>query len=984
MGLGKFRAGLLAGSTVMAFSLPAMAGSITGTIVDPGTGKPLAGTAITIPGTGYSTASGEDGTFTLANVPEGSYTVTASRSGLHTSSTRVTVPRDGAVTVSFEAYTAALQEIIVAANRYQASSLQMNASNTVDVMSAADLEHTAVHNVAEALGLLPGVNVMSQGQSFVGGIGAASRGEGMFTSIRGLNGEYNVNLINGANVAQGMPYSREVQLSLLPPSGLNTIVVNKTSKADMDGDAIGGTVDFRTPTAFDYSEPLMFSFTASGRLETRAQDYKKDSLGYGLAGEGAGKFGRDNQFGVYVSAYYDIRHYANSEMGAVAETTCCDNAWAFAVANADGTNPSNLNPAKNLETTGFNVGVSTGFTKRYGGNVSLDWQPDETASAYFRLSYAVAETQQNSNLSQLIGMNVTYDQIGSTPLYHPNIQYLSTRFWYETNPEYSDLATAQFGGEKKWGNWTFSPNVFMSWGDNDRPDHIEISTRSVQNDGNGFAYGNNTLATYVNDFPYPLVGSDVIAQLGNVASLPARDRGEITAQLSGQVKGGGKFDTRYDVNAGPLEFIKFGAKYQVSERQVTNRDWYNGNFDDGRTFGSLGIISGNYSSVYPGIYNWSVPIIDQAALFRLYNTYAYPGNLDSCSSLYINNWNCNTQKGTEAVSAAYVMANLKFDDLEIVPGFRFEHTSIHNTFWVTPHDADGNELAGHWGYNSTHYNEPLPSIFANYRPDENSVYRAAIWTSYTRPPFVQLGGGSQTSISNGVTTITEGNPNLKAITAVNYDLSGQWDSGHGGTLVVAGYAKQLSNYIYDNGSTYSNPAVANSGSVIFHHPTNGGDGQVYGIELSARQKFQDMPAPFDGFGIGANLTRQWTSVDTKAPGLDPNERIQNAPEWMANIEAFYEKDGFTLDLIYHYTGAYVTQYDYLGLGGSWDDLWIRPVQRVDLHAGYDFGYGVRADVSVSNLFDDISYWSHIGKESLAISDIVDTGRTILVSMKYSY
>ncbi|WP_044563412.1 TonB-dependent receptor [Azospirillum sp. B4] len=105
---------------------------------------------------------------------------------------------------------------------------------------------------------------------------------------------------------------------------------------------------------------------------------------------------------------------------------------------------------------------------------------------------------------------------------------------------------------------------------------------------------------------------------------------------------------------------------------------------------------------------------------------------------------------------------------------------------------------------------------------------------------------------------------------------------------------------------------------------------------------------------------------------------------MANIEAFYEKDGFTLDLIYHYTGAYVAQYDYLGLGSSWDDLWVRSSQRVDLHAGYDFGYGVRADLSVANLFDDVSYWSHIGKSSLAISDVVETGRTILVSMKYSY
>ncbi len=146
---------------------------------------------------------------------------------------------------------AMLDKVTVAATRYNATDMQMAATNTVNVLSADDLKTTAVHNVAEALGLMPGVNVINTGQSYFGGIDGAARGEGMFSSVRGLNAEYNVNLINGINVAQGMPYSRGVQLSLLPPSGLQTIVLNKTSTADMDGDAIGGTIDYRTPSAFD-------------------------------------------------------------------------------------------------------------------------------------------------------------------------------------------------------------------------------------------------------------------------------------------------------------------------------------------------------------------------------------------------------------------------------------------------------------------------------------------------------------------------------------------------------------------------------------------------------------------------------------------------------------------------------------------------------------------------------------------------------------
>src|SRR5580692_8993132 len=73
-----------------------------------------------------------------------------------------------------------LEEVVVASDRYQATDLQLQSTNSVSVLSAKDLDNTAVHNVAEALSLMPGVNVMNTGQSFVGGVDGAARGEGMF------------------------------------------------------------------------------------------------------------------------------------------------------------------------------------------------------------------------------------------------------------------------------------------------------------------------------------------------------------------------------------------------------------------------------------------------------------------------------------------------------------------------------------------------------------------------------------------------------------------------------------------------------------------------------------------------------------------------------------------------------------------------------------------------------------------------------------
>src|SRR5262249_43729352 len=152
--------------------------------------------------------------------------------------------------------------------------------------------------------------------------------------------------------------------------------------------------------------------------------------------------------------------------------------------------------------------------------------------------------------------------------------------------------------------------------------------------------------------------------------------------------------------------------YMTSSRKVTFRDWTNPGFFDGGTFGSLPIWNGDYRPVFPGKYPWSVPKIDEDSLLAYYASAADPiKNLDTCGSIYLNSLNCNTQKGTEDVAAAYTMLSYRTGDWELTPGLRFEHTYIHNIFWLTPSDVNGNSLVGSFSGNHTKYNELLPSLF---------------------------------------------------------------------------------------------------------------------------------------------------------------------------------------------------------------------------------------------------------------------------------
>ncbi len=869
--------------------------------------------------------------------------------------------------------------VVVYATRDKAIAAQMKATNTITALSKTDLDHTAVHNVAEALGTLPGVNVMNTGHSFFGGIDGASRGEGMFVSLRGMNSEYNLNLINGVPVAQGMPYSRGVQLSLLPPSGLQTIVVNLTSTADMDGDAIGGTVDFRTPTAFNFSGKTYASITASGRVESRARDYGDNGTGGGLAAEFAHKFGSADQFGIYASAFYDQRSYANSESAGVMSAQN-DGGWDYLITDSTGASHPSVDKAANMVQTGLNIGVSTGSTYRWGGNTSFDWKLDDTTTLYARASYAQADTEQNSSLLQYVSSTKSHNQIGTSDRYMLSVDKISTRAWYETNPEKATLSTFTVGGEKILGDWTLSGDAFYGYGQNNRPNHIEASARINQSDnynsGSTRVLGGLSIGYDSNGFPIPLYTTQIYNDLNNSeTALLARRAGELTAGFSNQEKGGLRFDARYDGHGGALQWIKTGAKYTQSQRFVSNRDWTNSHFANllghgGETWSSLGIATSYYNSVFPGIYNIRAPKVDQAKLFYYFYKYfdAASAATDLC---YLN---CNTQKGTEKVSAAYAEADYQFGNLEVLPGARYEGTRIHNIFWL-----DG---ASKFDSNNSNFNKFLPSLFLNYRPNGSSVYRASVWTSYTRPPFTQLGGGASTSTSaDGTTVITKGNPNLKAIDAVNYDLSGEWTTAEGGHAMFGAYYKALSHYIFDNGSNYLNSATLVEGKVYTTQPQNGGDGHVAGLEMQLRQKFGTLPGWLSGFGASMNATRQWTSVDLGSDlGSGQIKPMQNAPEWLANASLFYERNGLSVDLNYSYKGAYLV--DYALIGGT--DLWVKPSRRVDLHAGYTINDHLKVDVSVANLLKDYSYWSHIGKKTYAINDIVDTGRTTLVTLKYTY
>jgi hypothetical protein len=177
----KLTVAVLLGVAATCIASQALATEVRGHLQQENSGQPVANARVSLDGTGYTATADKEGNFVFANVPAGNYTVSVSQAGFAITRSPLTVGSSGPATVTISLKKVAeLKGLIVAANRYDASSMQMDAPNTVNVLSAASLQHTAVHNVAEALGLLPGVNVTNTGSGYFSGVDGAARGEGVY------------------------------------------------------------------------------------------------------------------------------------------------------------------------------------------------------------------------------------------------------------------------------------------------------------------------------------------------------------------------------------------------------------------------------------------------------------------------------------------------------------------------------------------------------------------------------------------------------------------------------------------------------------------------------------------------------------------------------------------------------------------------------------------------------------------------------------
>ena len=284
------------------FSLPVAAqdlGTLQGLLTDTSQTSYFAGAEISLKELGMSTVSRRDGSFRFGNLPQGKYTIVIKYLGTNTIEVPIEIEAGETLAQDFVLVSDRpdIESIIVYGQRAgQASALnqQRSADSIKSIVSADAIGQFPDQNAAEALQRLPGLFI------------ERDQGEGRFVGIRGIDPNLNNVTINGLNVPSPEGGVRSVALDVIPSELIQTLEVSKSVTSDMDGDAIGGSVEVKSLSAFDKK-----GASASLTVQASKNDLR-DEVSPKLSGSATNVF--NDTFGVAAAISYFDRDFGSDNI----------------------------------------------------------------------------------------------------------------------------------------------------------------------------------------------------------------------------------------------------------------------------------------------------------------------------------------------------------------------------------------------------------------------------------------------------------------------------------------------------------------------------------------------------------------------------------------------------------------------------------------------------------------------------------------------
>jgi len=656
-------------------------GAIRGRIMDDLMNSVLPGATIMQKGTNNGTTSDVNGEFFL-RVPVGDVEVEISYIGFKKYSEVVSVIDATVKDVEIKMISDAteLQDVVITGvlqGQQRALNQQKSADNIKNIVSADQIGRFPDPNVAEALQRVPAVNV------------ERDQGEGRYVLVRGLAPQFTNISINGEQIPSPEAGVRYVALDAVPADQLASIEVSKSLTPDMDGDAIGGSVNLITRTA--QSEEL--GVHASGLMGYNDISGKANFQG---SLELSKRF-LNNKLGIMInSSYYE------TERG-----------------------------SENWERDGSDLELRDyGLTRtRLGLSSTIDYKLNDKNEIYFRTIYNRFTDREQRRRYIFVPSESSFDD--------NEIERLS-----KDRLEKQIVTSFNLGAKHKLSRFNLDYEVSYSQAIQDTPFDNEIaSVAEVDQLSTDFETDVKFPSFTVNDLPH--TNSENIYLDNSIYEFDEVVMGNTYAK---DVNKTAKFNIEVPYNAGKADgILKFGGKVRFKEKSfdiTENVFGYTGSEDLTLDQYAGGPVNDDFlGNRYALRAN-----ADPDKFIKYFNANRDQFELsvdDKLTTEAIEAYNA-----TEDVYAGYLMTKLQWSKLMLLGGFRYEHTKVvYNSFSV----VNESEIIPEEG--RTDYGYLLPQLHIRYKVNESTNLRAAVTRSYARPNFSDIIPAQEININEGEGTI---------------------------------------------------------------------------------------------------------------------------------------------------------------------------------------------------------------------------------------
>ena len=769
---------------------------------------------------------------------------------------------------------------------------------------------------AEDIGKLPDISIADALTRLTGLTTQRSNGRSQAISIRGLTGDFSTGLLNGREqVSTGM--NRAVEFDQYPADLLSSVVVYKTASPSLVGQGLAGSIDLRTVRPLEKSGRVIavngyYEWNELGALTPSAKS-TGNRFNVSYVDQSA-----DGTMGIALGFSHSSKPFAGQQF----------QAWGYP-----------KDSAGNLALGGMKPYVRNSVLDRDGVMAVFEYKPNEDIHSVIDVYYSQFEENQ-----LLRGMEVPlafwsgavlqpgYTTSGGliTNATLTNVQPIVRNDTFVRKDKPIALGWNLVMGQKS--DWPVTLDA--SYSRVKRNDFNLELWAGISSLGTPFTTA-DTMTVKLAPGQIPVVTPSKNYADGSILRIsdpqgwqswkfpatgsPGYYKGFQSMDELGQFK----VSTRHELSKF-FEAVEVGASYTDRyKRDGENPSGFPVLKNGARTEpmpSQVGITDFSYVGIGP-IYAFDPLAVFNAGMFNL-----VPNDgtdfvarrfqvREKVAQLYTQ-FDINTKAGNTPVTGNV--------------GFRIIRTNQSSRGL----SANGNTVTPVSAGDS--YTQFSPSLNLNFDITDQSVVRFSLARQIARPRMYDMRASrtwgydptkaASNDLSQGPWSGGGGNSALRPWVADSVDLSYEhYFKGNKGYVAVAGFAKKLQNFVYEQSALADfsgypitggpNPVLRQG---VVSQPMNGDGGNIRGLEVTVSLASELINENIKGFGmvLGGALTKSsikpWGPTSGSAP-------IGGLSEKVANITVYYERHGFSARLSERYRSAnrqYITTFGVPSPGGD--------------------------------------------------------------------